>query len=163
MNFTYQFVPDGSDERQYSSPGFRISTPSIHKSKYYEFAEYHTSADDLNFTKPEFIEEAISLYYKWFVNIDSYCFPKRTNRFGEDQLGKRDLYPQISGHVNQGAVSSDDANLLAKPEHLVAFNWLMHFADGSKSNFEIARQSGVRISVLNEAIFLMKQRGLLEE
>ena len=29
---TYQFVPDGSDERQYSSPGFRISTPSIHKS-----------------------------------------------------------------------------------------------------------------------------------
>ena len=160
---TYQFVPDGSDERQYSSPGFRISTPSIHKSKYYEFAEYHTSADDLNFTKPEFIEEAISLYYKWFVNIDSYCFPKRTNRFGEDQLGKRDLYPQISGHVNQGAVSSDDANLLAKPEHLVAFNWLMHFADGSKSNFEIAMQSGVRISVLNEAIFLMKQRGLLEE
>ena len=28
----------------------------------------------------------------------------------------------------------------------------MHFADGSKSNFEIARQSGVR-SRLNEAIF----------
>ena len=27
---TYPFVPDGSDERQYSTPGFRIVTPSIH-------------------------------------------------------------------------------------------------------------------------------------
>ena len=43
---TYPFVPDGSDERQYSTPGFRIVTPSIHKSKYYEFDEYHTSADN---------------------------------------------------------------------------------------------------------------------
>ena len=45
----YPFVPDGSDERQYSSPGFRLVTPSIHKSKYYEYPQYHTSADDLNF------------------------------------------------------------------------------------------------------------------
>ena len=37
---TYPFVPDGSDERQYSTPGFRIVTPSIHKSKYYDCLLY---------------------------------------------------------------------------------------------------------------------------
>ena len=45
----YPFVPNGSDERQYSSPGIRKVTPSIHRSKYHEYDEYHTSADNLDF------------------------------------------------------------------------------------------------------------------
>ena len=72
---TYPFVPDGSDERQYSTPGFRIVTPSIHKSKYYEFDEYHTSADDLNFVKSEALLEALDVHKTWINLIESYCYP----------------------------------------------------------------------------------------
>ena len=61
---TYSFVPDGSDERQYSTPGFRIVTPS-HKSKYYEYDEYHTSADDLNFVSSSALLETLKIYKTW--------------------------------------------------------------------------------------------------
>ena len=76
----YPFVPDGSDERQYSSPAFRINTPSYHKSKYYEFKEYHTSADNLDFISSENLLESLKLYKKWFKSIDAYKKNKITKR-----------------------------------------------------------------------------------
>ena len=80
---TYPFTPDGSDERQYSSPGFRIVTPSIHKSKYYEYNEYHTSADDLSFVKSESLIETLEVHKNWINLIESFCYPKRINAFCE--------------------------------------------------------------------------------
>ena len=65
---TYPFVPDGSDERQFSSPGFRIVTPSIHKSKYYEYEEYHTSADNLNFISSEDLMYSFRIHKEW-INL----------------------------------------------------------------------------------------------
>ena len=47
----YYFEPNGSDERQFSSQGFKINTCSICKDKYYEYPYYHTSLDDLDFVK----------------------------------------------------------------------------------------------------------------
>ena len=44
----YPFVPDGSDERQFSSPAYRIPCITITKDKYYEYEYYHTSGDNLN-------------------------------------------------------------------------------------------------------------------
>ena len=55
---TYPFVPDGSDERQYSSPGIKLYH-SIHKSKYYEYKEYHSSEDNLEFISSKYILECI--------------------------------------------------------------------------------------------------------
>ena len=56
--------PHGSDERQYSTLGFRINTPVITKDKFYEYDYYHTSLDDLDFVKPEQIAESLFLYEK---------------------------------------------------------------------------------------------------
>lgn len=170
---TYPFVPNGSDERQYSSPGFRIVTPSIHKSKYYEFDEYHTSADDLNFVKSESLLEALEVHKKWINLIESYCHPKRVNAFCEFQLGKRDLYPNIGGTLNQQAFHDNEGgsnhrlfnfkdDVILKGAHLDAFHWLMHLADGNISNFEISKQSKLDILVINEAIAAMHQKDLLE-
>jgi len=46
--------------------------------------------------------------------------------------------------------------------HLDAFQWLMHLADGTISNFEISKKSKLDISVVNEAIAAMYQKDLLE-
>ena len=50
INFIkYPFDIHGSDERQYSSQGFRINCVSITKDKYYEYHFYHPSIDNLEF------------------------------------------------------------------------------------------------------------------
>ena len=170
---TYPFAPDGSDERQYSTPGLRIVTPSIHKSKYYEYDQYHTSADNLDYISSKALCETLDVYKEWIQLIESFCFPKRKEMFCEFQLGRRNLYPSIGGTLNQ---SAHDENIHGSQRrgfsfnekiditggHLDAFNWLMHLADGSISNFEISEISGLNISIINEAIGAMYQKDLLE-
>ena len=170
---TYPFIPDGSDERQYSTPGFRIVTPSIHKSKYYEYSEYHTSFDDLDFVSSTSLIESLEVHKTWISLIESYCYPKRVSNFCEFQLGKRNLYPQIGGTLNQEAHIDNDsgshertfkskAKLEITGAHLDAFYWLMHLADGSNSNFDIAKKSKLDILVVNQAITAMAGSDLLE-
>ena len=169
----YPFVPDGSDERQYSTPGFRIVTPSIHKSKYHEFNEYHTSADNLDFVSSRSLIDSLEVHKSWIGLIESYCYPKLTNQFCEFQLGKRDLYPQIGGTLYQEAHTQNENGthkrlfnfedkVKLSGAHLEAFKWLMHLADGSISNFDIAKKSNLDIKILNQAIAAMFQKDLLE-
>lgn len=170
---TYPFIPNGSDERQYSTPGFRIVTPSIHKSKYYEFDEYHTSADNLNYISASALLETFEVHKEWISLIESYCFPRRKEMCCEYQLGKRDLYPSIGGTLYQKAHKENDDGKQQRKfnfndkikltgAHLDAFQWLMHLADGSLSNFEIAKKSGLDIYIVNEAIAAMLQKDIME-
>ena len=170
---TYKFVPDGSDERQYSTPGFRIVTPSIHKSKYYEYDEYHTSADNLEFISADNIRESLEIHRLWSEFIESYCFPIRIMRACEYQLGKRGLYPAVGGTLNQpihvenkeGYYARNfnfDSKISVNGKHLEAFHWLMHLADGQNSNFDISSKSGIDIVTINEAISLFKNSKLIE-
>ena len=170
---TYPFVPDGSDERQYSSPAFRIVTPSVHKSKYYEYEQYHTSADNLEFISNSALELSLEFYKYWVSIIDSYCAPKRVQPACEYQLGKFNLYPPIGGTINQSAHNENDkgfsqrvfnfnSEITVQGYHLEAFHWLMHLADGDNSNFDIALKSNLPLSVINEAIALFHQKGLVK-
>lgn len=168
----YPFDPEGSDERQYSSPAFRIVTPSIHKSKYYEYAEYHTSADNLEFISALSIQDAFDVYRKWIDNLESYCFPRRTMTQGEYQLGKHGLYPEIGGTLNQQAYSHEnneerrklffDKEMVLNRKILQKMYWLMHLADGKTSNFDIAEKSGGNLDDVNRAIAIMLQKKLVE-
>ena len=67
----YPFTPDGSDERQYSSPGFRIPVTTITKDKYYEYSEYHTSLDNLDLVNGAQILEAIRVNQHAIEILDS--------------------------------------------------------------------------------------------
>ena len=170
---TYPFIPDGSDERQFSSPEFRIVTPSIHKSKYYEYDQYHTSADNLDYISAKSIRETLDLYCLWISNIESYSFPKRKSMACEYQLGGRGLYPTVGGSMKQGAHKENksgsknrlfnfDTQIEVRGEHLDQFRWLMHLADGEHSNFDIANKSEMDLQIVNEAIALFYQKGLIE-
>jgi len=53
---TYPFDIHGSDERQFSSQGFRINMATVCKDRYYEYPQYHTSLDDLSFVNGRQIE-----------------------------------------------------------------------------------------------------------
>lgn len=91
----YSFLHRGSDERQYNSPGIDLPICSVCRSKFHEYPEYHTSADDLNLVTPaglmgtyELMKKCIStLEYNEIYKIKVLCEP---------QLSKRNLYPSIS-------------------------------------------------------------------
>lgn len=147
-----EFSPDGSDERQFSKPGFRINTPSLHKSKYYDFWQYHTSADDLSNIDIDGMLRLLNCYQEWILLVEKFVQPRFVEQKGEMQLGRRDLYPTIGGGLNQ--------NLTAETE-LELISWMMHYFDGNMSNFDLAKKLGVSIYDVNDVIEKLDAKNIL--
>ncbi|HEY9070143.1 MAG TPA: DUF4910 domain-containing protein [Candidatus Ozemobacteraceae bacterium] len=94
---TYPFDIHGSDERQYSSPGFRINTVTISRDRYYEYPEYHSSLDNLEFVRPEYLLSCYEAYLRLLEKMDQNLVFIRTEPHGEPRLGARGLYPETGG------------------------------------------------------------------
>ncbi len=154
------FAPDGSDERQYSMPAFRIPVATISKDKYYDYDYYHTSLDNLDFVTGENLLKTFNLYKyaidilernEIYVNEMPYC---------EAQLGKRGLYPQMGGALNQSQGSDDQAQVSVEKQ-VDAITWALFLADGTNDLIEIAQKSGQDFELLHSAIGKLVDGGLM--
>jgi aminopeptidase-like protein len=133
------FRIDGSDERQYCSPGFNLPVGSLMRTPYYEFEYYHTSFDNNDFISFHALEQTIAAYTtiieiielnRTFTNQLMYCEP---------QLGKRGLYPSSLTH-------NSPRDFIDRMLHL------MNYADGSKDLLEIASLFNTDILSFREAV-----------
>ncbi len=89
----YPFDIHGSDERQYSSQGFRINVATICKEKYYEYPFYHTSLDDLNFVKAENINQTLQIYLRLIQKLEQFSDSSGILALGEVESETSDLSP----------------------------------------------------------------------
>lgn len=146
------FVPFGYDERQYSSPGFNLTVGSLTRTPYGRYPEYHTSADNLDFVRPEALEGSLRTYLavmdvlegnRRYLNLNPKCEP---------QLGRRGLYRTIGG---------DDAGAGRARE--LALLWVLNLSDGEYSLLEIAERSGMAFAAIREAADALLAVGLLRE
>ncbi len=169
----YPFEVNGSDERQYSTPGLRIPIGTICKDKYYEYPAYHTSLDNLEFISAASLVESLKLYLLAIEKLERNRTYRSLNPIGEPMLGKRGLYPQTGGAIKQKAVDSltphherrynlDAGNILYGNE-LDAIRWLLFHADGETSLLEIAEKTGLPMRQLSEVAEKLVQQRLLEE
>jgi aminopeptidase-like protein len=147
-NEILEFSPYGYDERQYCSPGFNLPVGCLMRSIWGTFPEYHTSADDLSFIKPQRLAESLLVITsiidllemnQRYCNLYPYCEP---------QLGRRGLYRTTGGESVEKEIN--------------ARLWVLNFSDGERSLLDIAERSGLSFSVIATAAQLLFDNGLLK-
>jgi aminopeptidase-like protein/spore coat polysaccharide biosynthesis protein SpsF (cytidylyltransferase family) len=152
--FTYPFDIHGSDERQYSSSGFRINTATVSKDRYYEYAYYHCSLDDLCFVKAEYIFETLNIYKTLFSEIEALQIYRNTTPNCEVMLSRRSLYPKHGGALKPELKGRSELDIIL---------WLLFFCDGNQPIQNIANRLGMDISELRFVIDKLVQSNLLVE
>ena len=150
---SYPFDIHGSDERQYSSQGFRINIASITKDKYYEYPFYHTSYDNLNFVKAEYIHESLRLYLKVLDKLNNEPIYETFFPNCEINLSKHNLYPKIGG----GQIPKKSVNKL----DLIL--WLLWKCDGKNGIYGISKQLGVPYPELIEIATELEKKQILKK
>jgi aminopeptidase-like protein len=168
----YPFDVNGSDERQYSTPGLRLPVGTICKDKYYEYPYYHTSLDNLDFISAANLVETLKLYWLAIEKLEQNRAYRSLNPIGEPMLGKRGLYPQTGGAIKQKAASMashsergykvDAGNILYGSE-LDAIRWVLFYADGVTPLLEVAEKTGLPMKQLHEVAEKLVAAKLLEE
>jgi aminopeptidase-like protein len=142
------FFPYGYDERQFCSPGFDLPVGMFQRSRFGTFPEYHTSADDLDFIRPEHLAASFDMILAAidvvendarYVNLAPKCEP---------QLGRRGLYGAIGGDKDAAAKN-------------MAMLWVLNLSDGEHSLLDIAERAGIPFAIIHATAKLLEDHDLL--
>lgn len=143
------FVPYGYDERQYCSPGFNLPVGCLMRSPNGTFPEYHTSADNLDFVRPESLAESLNVLQRIVEVLEHDEYFVNTNPKGEPQLGRRGLYRPIGGQKDGGGYDQ------------LALLWVLNLSDGTHSLLDIARRADQPFHAVKAAADALRAAGLL--
>lgn len=142
------FVPYGYDERQYCSPGFDLPVGCLTRTPNGRFPEYHTSGDDLAFVGAEHLADSFTKCLAVFDVLEGDATYLNLSPKCEPQLGKRGLYRNAGGHVDQN-------------RRELALLWVLNFSDGRHSLLDIAERAGMDFSLIHGAARDLVSAGLL--
>ena len=142
------FHPYGYDERQYGSPGFNLPVGLLMRTPFGEYPEYHTSADNLDFVRPESLADTLALVWSALEILEGDARYVNLQPKGEPQLGRRGLYDQVGGRSEQ-AVDQ------------VALLWVLNQSDGGPSLLDIAERAGMPFAGIRRAADLLLENHLL--
>lgn len=144
----YSFLQRGSDERQYNAPGVDLPVCCICRSKYGEYPEYHTSADDLTLISKQGLQKSFDIYSATISAIENNRVYK--NKYlCEPQLGKRNLYP---------TESYKDSALSVR----TMMNFLA-YADGKRDLIDISNTINVSMEEILPIVKKLKKAALISE
>lgn len=145
---TVDFSPFGYDERQFCSPGFNLPVGLLQRSAFGTFPQYHTSADDLTFVRPEHLASSFRMILDLIAILETDWVPLNLSPKGEPQLGRRGLYSATGGHKTTSDIT-------------MGYLWVLNLADGSNSLLDMAERSGLAFRDIADAAARLKECGLL--
>jgi aminopeptidase-like protein len=145
-----EFFPYGYDERQYCSPGFDLPVGLLQRSQFATFPEYHSSADNLDFIKPEHLAASFRLIAEAIEVVENDRALLNTCPKGEPQLGRRGLYTATGGDKNG-------------PTRSMAMLWVLNLSDGKHTLLDIAERANMPFGQILLAADVLLEKGLLEE
>ena len=162
----FNWLDRGSDERQYCAPNIDLPIASIMRSKYGFYDEYHTSLDNFeNVVSATGLEGGFEANRLAIEAIENNSFPL-SKVFGEPQMGKRNLFPEINNLVNKDLISSKgrrDFGIIKDQSfyyHLMMN--VLTYSDGLHSLLDIAEICNVPIWSLYSIIKILKDNDLIE-
>ena len=150
---TYPFDVHGSDERQYSSQGFRINCATISKDRYYEYPEYHSSLDNLDFVTAGQLEESFDLYLRLIDKLESRRVYRNRIPHCEAMLSKRALYPTTGGAQRPELNGRSELDLML---------WILFLSDGRQSTADIASTLGIEVKDVESIVEKLIEKEVLE-
>jgi aminopeptidase-like protein len=139
-----EFSPYGYAERQYCSPGFNLPVGRLSRTPHGRFPEYHTSADNLDFVRPEHLASSFRACLAIFDVLENDRTYINMNPKCEPQLGKYGLYDEIG-------------------DNEMAMLWVLNLSDGRHSLLDIAERAGLRFEAVRIAADLLREHSLLKE
>ena len=123
------FFSEGSDERQFCSPGFNLPVCLVMRKMFTEFKEYHTSLDDKKFFNIKTFKETFIIYKNIIDTMELNFVPKARVQYGTPQLSKlgNKIYPPTMNF-----------NIKEKNEEIRILLEILNLAEGNLSLLEIA-------------------------
>jgi aminopeptidase-like protein len=142
------FFPYGYDERQYCSPGFNLPVGLFQRSRFGAIPEYHTSADNLEFIRPDHLSQSYQLIVQTIDVLENDAVYCNTMPKCEPQLGKRGLYGAVGGEKN---AATENMTML----------WILNLSDGTHSLLDIAERAELPFANVRSTAELLRAHGLL--
>lgn len=158
--WTTPFTPDGSDERQYGSPGFQFPVGQFARTVYGEYDGYHNSLDSKDFMTITSLVASTETIERFLQYAEITGCPINLFPFGEPQLGKRGLYPSINSNETRSKWSSDSE--VDGRTQLKRMLKLLNLADGQNDFFQIAGECDCSVDELRPILEKLEANGLIE-
>ena len=153
------FTPiSGSDERQFCSPGFNLPIAQVARTVYGDYLAYHTSEDDKKFMTIEALIDSSNQIEKFLSYAEIAGIFYNSSPYGEVQLGRRGLYPNINSHETR-TLSSD--SYLDGRQQLNCILHILNYSDGKHSMMDIAKICGVKLDLLKSIIVQLEDINLI--
>ena len=154
------FTPcSGSDERQYCSPGFNMPIGQIARTIYGRYPGYHNSLDNKEFMQIESLVDSVNILEKFLSELDGCGILVNLCPYGEVQLGKRGLYP----NVNSAKTRRDSGDEIFDGRAMLnKILMILNYADGAHDTLDIAKMCDCPISELQDVVRTLEKEDLIE-
>ena len=144
----YSFLDRGSDERQYCAPGIDLPLCTFCRSKFGTYPEYHTSHDDFNIVTSKGLKDSFKIMKNIIDAFEIGIFPK-IKVLAEPQLGKRNLYPEISKNYEGRHPAKTRMDVIS-------------YCDSIHNIFEISKLIKINLEIVIKEIRELKNQKLIK-
>ena len=163
------FAPIGSDERQFCSPGFNLPVGSLRRTDPANFPEYHTSADNTEFVKAEYLADSFSKYFKVISKLEENFGKFHSKKLKEKpyEVDKKNeqiflnLNPKCEPKLNEFGLYKKIGG--SKYNNALTILWILNYSDGQHSLRDISLRSGIDFKQIKQAAKLLESKKLLKQ
>ncbi|VVE87661.1 DUF4910 domain-containing protein [Pandoraea bronchicola] len=153
------FTPTGgSDERQYCSPGFNLPMGQFARTVYGEYDGYHNSLDTKESMGIDALIDSIHSIEGFARELDNVGGWMNLVPYGEPQLGRRGLYPNLNSANTWGSSSDGEFDGRVLLERILN---VLSYSDGQNDLIDISRRCGCTVRDLLPVANRLHKEGIL--